>query len=87
MHFLISCFAGIGFVYGELGLKQLLYESYGYAYHTAKHILSGKDSDRAFFPIVDEALNRRFFVKCKTWLEQQHNGKLTDEMLKEISSC
>ena len=59
------------------------------AKHTAKHILSGKDSDRvlrAVF-ILDEVPDRRFFVNLKTWLEQQHNKKLTDEMLNEISSC
>ena len=27
MHFLMNCFAGIGYVYGELGFKELLYES------------------------------------------------------------
>ena len=85
---MISCFAGIEFVYGDFWLKQLFYESNGYANHTAKHVLSGKDSDRALraFLIVDEALNRRSFVNCKLWLEQQHNEKLTDEIMKEVSS-
>ena len=88
MHFLMSCFAGIGFVYGELGLKELLYESDVFAKNTAEHILSGKDFDRALRAvlIVDEALNRRFLVNFQKWLEQR-NEKISEEMLKEISSC
>ena len=43
----MSCFAGIGFVYGELGLKELLFESDVFAKNTAEHILSGKNFDRA----------------------------------------
>ena len=59
----MSCFAGIGFVYGELGLKELLYESDVIAKNTAEHILSVNDFDHALRAvlIVDEAMNRRFF--------------------------
>ena len=88
MHFLMSCFAGIGFVYGELGLKELLYESDVFAKNTAEHILSGKDFDRALRAvlIVDEALNGRFFANFKKWLEQR-NETISEEMRNEISSC
>ena len=36
--FFISCFASIGFVYGELGLKELLNESDVFAKQTAEHV-------------------------------------------------
>ena len=75
-------------MYGELGLKELLYESDVFAKQTAEHILSGKDFDRALRAIllVDEALNMRFLVNFKKWLEQQHNEK-SEKILKEITSC
>ena len=63
MHFLMACFSGIGFLYGEIGLKELLYESDVFAKGTADHILSGKDFDRASRAVlmVDEVLHRQLF--------------------------
>ena len=84
----MSCFAGIWFVYGELGLKEILYESDVFAKQTAEHIISSKDFDRTLRAIllVDEALNMRFFVNFKKWLEQQHNEK-SYKILKENTPC
>ena len=48
----MSVFAGIGFLYGDAGLKHLLYESDVYAKGTADHILSGKDYDRAMRALI-----------------------------------
>lgn len=40
MHFVMSLFAGIGFLYGDAGLKELLFESDVFAKGTTEHILS-----------------------------------------------
>lgn len=58
MHLLMSVFAGIGHLYGDAGLKQLLIDSGTYALGTVNNILLGKDFDRALtaFKLVDEAL-------------------------------
>lgn len=71
MHFLMSVFGGIGHLYGDAGLLQLLVESDVFARLTAEHILSGKDYDRALrgLIMVDEVMNRRFFVQFFKWAE------------------
>ena len=72
MHFMMSLFGGIGFVYGNAGLKQLLVESDVFAKNTAEHILSGKDFDRALRALlmVDEVLNRQLLLNFYRWAEQ-----------------
>ena len=59
MHFMMSVFGGIGHIYGDAGLKQLMTDSDVFARLTADHILSGKDFDRAVRAvlIIDEALS------------------------------
>ncbi|XP_053391138.1 uncharacterized protein LOC128553968 [Mercenaria mercenaria] len=71
MHFLMSLFGGIGFIYGDAGLKHLLVESDVFARNTADHILSGKDFDRALRALlmVDEVLNRRLLINFFRWAE------------------
>ena len=62
MHLLMSVFAVVGFLYGDAGLKNMLFESDVYARGTADRILSDKDYDRAMRALfmVDEALQRHF---------------------------
>ena len=62
MHYMMALFGGIGHVYSNAGLKDLLVDSDVFAKLSAEHILSGKDFDRALKAIVmvDEVLNRRF---------------------------
>lgn len=88
MHFLISCFPGIGFVYGDIGLKELLYEFGVFAKNTVNIFFPGKDFDRALRAVllVNDVLNRRLFVNFHTWLSQ-HNEELSEELLVDISSC
>ena len=59
MHLLMSVFAGKGFFNRDAGLGQLLYESVVFVPGTARHILSGKDFDRALNAVilVDEVLH------------------------------
>ena len=86
MHLLMSLFAGIGQLFGDAGLLQLLHESGVYAPGTAQHILSGKDFDRAVraLKIVDEALNNRFMHQFHEWCNQ--NGKpITEELTQHLS--
>lgn len=87
MHFLMSCFSGIGFVYGDIGLKELLCVSGVFAKNTDEHILSGKDFDRALRAVlmVDEVLHRRLLENFQKWLVQR-NENISHELLKEISS-
>ena len=86
MHFLMSAFAGIGFLYGDAGLKHLLYESDVYAKGTADQILAGKDYDRAMRALimVDEALQRRFFMQFKALVIK--SGKEIPDSVSEIIS-
>ena len=88
MHFLMACFSGIGFLYGEIGLKELLYESDVFAKGTADHILSGKDFDRALRAIlmVDEVLHRQLFQNFQKWLAK-HNENIPEDLLSEVSHC
>lgn len=89
MHFLMSVFAGVGFLYGDAGLKNLLFESDVYARGTADHILSGKDYDRAMraLLLVDEALQRRILMQFQSWAVR--NSKVLpgniSESIKQLS--
>ncbi|XP_052801704.1 uncharacterized protein LOC128232273 [Mya arenaria] len=69
MHLLMSVFAGIGYLYGDAGLRHLLSESGVYAAGTVNNILTGKDFDRALtaFKIIDEALNSRLLTNFEAW--------------------
>ena len=64
MHLLMSVFAGIGFLYGDAGLEQLLHVSDVFALGTASYILSGQDFDRALKAVilVDEVLHQRLLI-------------------------
>ena len=76
MHFLMSVFAGIGHLYGDAGLRQLLCDSDVYAAGSVPQILSGKDFDRALmaYKLVDETLYRRFFQQFRNWTKQQEGA-------------
>ena len=47
MHLLMSVFAGIGQWYGDVGLRQLPFESNVFVVRGVQQILSGKDFDKA----------------------------------------
>ena len=91
MHVLMSVFAGIGFLYGDAGLKHLLYESDVYAKGTSDHILSRKDNDRAMRALimVDETLQRRFFIQFKAWAirNAKEIPESVPEMINKMSEC
>lgn len=73
MHFLIAVFSGIGTLYGDAGLRQLLYESGVFAAGTVQQMLAGKDFDRALYglKLVDEALCVRFLVQFQKWCKDK----------------
>ena len=87
MHFMMCLFGGIGHVYGEAGLKQLLTESDVFAAKTTEHILSGKDFDRALrgLIMVDEVLNQRFITHFFKWLEERSDS-VHSEIVETIAS-
>ena len=62
MHLLISVISGIGHMYGDAGLKQLILESGVFAAGSVQMILTVKDFDRASYvlKLVHEALSTRF---------------------------
>ena len=67
MHLLMCVFTAIGFLYGDAGLRELLFESDVFALGSTQQILTEKDFNRAHraFKLVDEALNNRFLVQFK----------------------
>ncbi|XP_053373036.1 uncharacterized protein LOC123541526 [Mercenaria mercenaria] len=92
MHFLMAVFAGVGFLYGEAGLRELLSDSEVFAGNTVKQILAGKDFDRGISALlmVDEVLTARLLINFQKWCEsrnvlfhdgsplQSHSGDLSD---------
>ena len=72
IHFLVSLFGGIGYIYGDAGLKDVMVESDVFAKLTAEHILSGKDFNRALRAIlmIDEVLSRHFLLQFDKWAEK-----------------
>ena len=86
MHLLMSVFSAIGYLYGDAGLKQLLYESGVYAAGSAEHMLSGKDFDRALhgLRLVDEVLNRRFLLHFKRWCDD--NKHIIPDQISQLLS-
>ena len=73
MHLLMSIFSGIGYLYGDAGLKQLLCELNVYAAGSVERMLSGNDFDRALrgLKLVDEVLTSRFILQFKSWCTQR----------------
>ena len=62
-----------------------------YAKGTADHILSGKDYDRAMRALimVDEALQRRFFMQFKAWVARTEKEipDSVSEIINKMSDC
>ena len=75
MHLLMSIFCGIGYLYRDAGLKNLLHESGVFAPGTVNQMLSGTDFDRALYglKLVEEVLAKRFLIQFKVWCID--NGK------------
>ena len=70
MHLLMSVFAGIGFLYGDAGLEQLLYESDVFAPGTGRHIMSGKDKPcLKGCQLVDEVLQQQLLSQFRSLCE------------------
>ena len=69
MHFLMSLFSGIGKLYADAGLKNLLRESGVFAAETTNRMLSGKDFDRALYglKLIDEALSVIYLKEFQIW--------------------
>ena len=67
IHLLMAVFAGIGHLYDDAGLRELLFESDVFSVGSAQQILSGKDSDKALWvlKLADEALSIRFLIQFK----------------------
>ena len=94
MHLLMSVFAGIGHLYGDVGLRELLFESDVFAVGSVQQILSGKDFDKAMqaFKLVDEALSTRFLIQFRKWCSKNNRAFSDDvhshlhEFLERLSS-
>lgn len=69
MHLLMSVIAGIGHLYGDAGLSQLLHESGVFASRTVDNMLTGKDFDRALYglQLAEEALCAQFLQQFHKW--------------------
>ena len=84
MHLIMSIITGIGYLYGDAGLRHILH-----AAGTVNQMLSGKDFDRALcIRLVGEALNRRFLVQFKQWCIE--NNKVfpqeSSELLQQLET-
>ena len=87
MHLLMSFFSGIGLLYGDAGLKHLLYESGVFAEGTVNNMLTaGKDFDRTLrgLHFIDEVLNKRFLHQFNLWCMAEEK-RLPDDLEKCIS--
>lgn len=69
MHLIMSFIAGVGHLYGDTGLKNMLFESGVYAAGTTEHMLTGKDYDRAVrgLLLIEETLSNQFLMNFKKW--------------------
>ena len=61
----MSVIAGIGYMYPDIGLTDLLHRSGVFRTGTVQHMLSGKNYDRAVqgLLLMDEALTKLFFYQ------------------------
>ena len=75
MHLLMSVISGIGYLYADAGLSNLLVDSGVFASRTVDHMLSGKDFDRALYglKLLEEALSAQFLQQFYTWCERTGN--------------
>ena len=93
MHLLMSVFAGIGCIYGDAGLRQLLHESGVFAMGTVQQMLTGKDFDRALrgLRLVDDALTTVFLKEFKSWCSTKNKtnkSRLSLEMSRHfLTTC
>lgn len=87
MHLLMSVFAGIGRLYGDAGLKQLITQSYVYAAGTADMIMQGKYFDRSLTAnkVIDEVVSRRLLVQFRHWCRNINND-LPDIIKQDVHS-
>ena len=74
MHFVMAVIAGIGHLFSDAGLKNLLCESGAFAAGTVRHMLSGKEYERAIkgLLMVDEALCDRLLCNFEQWCEEKN---------------
>ena len=84
MHFLMSEFTGIGFLYGDAGLKELLQDSGEFAGGTTQQTLAGRDVDMVMyaFRLTDEVLNYQFVMQFRRWCEEK--GVLLPSQLHDV---
>ena len=93
MHLLMSVMAGIGHLYGNAGLQQLLHDSGVYAAGTAQRILLGKDFDRGLhaMKLIDDVLHSQFVRAFYSWCEVHEVNfpfqitKLKDQLQQEVN--
>ncbi|CAC5361555.1 CACNA2D3 [Mytilus coruscus] len=83
MHLLMSVFSGIGYLYDDAGLWQMLCESGVFAAGTVNSMLSGKDFDRAMrgLKLVDRALHARLFYHFFLWYRRSQQQIPSDLQL------
>ena len=91
MHLAMSALAGMGSLYGDAGLSNLLHESGVFAMGTVNQIMLGKDFDRSIyaFKLIDEVLHYNFFKNFQAWCTTRNVSlpeTVTDE-LKELQTC
>ena len=65
--------AATGYLYGDIGLSSLLHESGVFAPDTVKHMLSGKDFDKAIYglKLVETSLCAQFLQQLMETQQSQ----------------
>ena len=82
MHLMIAVMAGVGKLYGNAGLEQLLQDSGVFAAGTVQQILNGRDFDRGLYAmkLLDEVLYaqllKEFQLWCNKYDKKVHAGVL-----------
>ena len=84
MHLLMSIQAGVGHIYGDIGLRDMLVHSKVYAAGTVDHMFKGKDYDRMMraLKLLDQALTDRLLYNFSQWCV--NNNKVLPAMLTDL---
>ena len=91
MHLLMSVISGVGYLYGDAGLTNLLVDSVVFTSRKVDHMLSGRDFDTTLYglKLLEEALSSQFTQQFHAWCERtgDHIPDRLSDGLTELESA